>query len=115
VEAGEYTVSVIDSHNCMTVKPVQITEPEPLTVNETVSPVQCGQNGGSITINPSGGTPAYNINWSHPGFEGTEQTNLPQGTYVVSIADANGCTVDANMIVYTVGNIDVDINEINTI
>ncbi|MEA3448702.1 MAG: gliding motility-associated C-terminal domain-containing protein, partial [Bacteroidota bacterium] len=115
VEAGEYTVSVIDYHNCMTVKSVQITEPEPLTVNETVSHVQCGQNGGSITLNPSGGTPAYNINWSHPGFEGTEQTNLPQGTYVVSIQDANGCTVNANMIVYTVGNIDVNINEINSI
>jgi hypothetical protein len=48
-----------------------------------------GDNNGSIAVNVSGGTPGYvyTINSSSGLF-----TGLPQGTYVVTTTDANGCS-----------------------
>ncbi len=63
------------------------------TVNasSTVTSPQCGQSNGSINLTPSGGTNPYTFIWS--GGQTTEDiSNIPPGTYTVTITDSHGCT-----------------------
>ncbi|WP_396600972.1 HYR domain-containing protein [Algibacter sp. R77976] len=62
-----------------------------LTGSET--DISCeGDNNGSISIDPSGGTLPYTYLWSNS--ETTKDlTNLSAGSYTVTVTDANGCTI----------------------
>lgn len=46
--------------------------------------------GGSCTALPKNGTPPFSFNWSNGGTSKTI-TNLSEGTYSVTVTDANGC------------------------
>lgn len=49
---------------------------------------------GSIEVNVSGGTPPYMID-----FMDLDPTQVAAGSYDIAITDANGCTVDVNILV----------------
>ncbi len=90
--AGSYTVTVTDADNCTATATVEITQPPALTVTVSTMGISGpGNNDGSATANPSGGTGSYTYIW---GNGQTTQTisNLPPGTYMVTVTDANGCT-----------------------
>lgn len=70
-----------------------------------------GTGSGSIAISVSGGNGPYSFDWSRNGqpFATTEDLdNLFQGVYVLTITDADGCTITS--IPIPVGNL-VDANE----
>jgi len=97
--AGDYFLTVTDSHGCVAVASTTISEAFVLTGNITSTDVSTwGNNDGSATGNPSGGTPSYSYAWeddSNPGsIISTNQTidNLYAGVYNLTITDANGCT-----------------------
>ncbi|WP_461305114.1 Ig-like domain-containing protein, partial [Aureisphaera sp.] len=97
--AGTYTVSVtIDGTVCLPVEEtIIITEPQnPLSVSASATDESGPTTGdGTATASPSGGTPPYTYSWS-PGGETTQTiTGLSQGTYTVTVTDANGCTAMA--------------------
>jgi|GEM_PF-1331868 len=112
--AGVYTVSVtIDGTLCQPVQQsVTITEPSS-SVNVTATATdETGPttNDGTATANPSGGTPPYTFLWS-PGGQTTQTiTGLDQGTYTVTVTDANGCTATANAVVNEGSCRDLDAN-----
>jgi gliding motility-associated-like protein len=89
---GTYIVMATDGNLCVTSQTVSITQATSLTANQAVSDVKCnGGNTGSITLIPSGGTPAYTFTWSPPGLTGAGTgtvTGLTTGTYAVIIGDA---------------------------
>ena len=59
----------------------------------------CGGMGlGSITVYPSGGDTAYSYKWSN-GPTTNPITNLPNGSYTVTVTDAAGCTATAYYII----------------
>lgn len=96
--AGVYTVTVSDNHACFPLNSpleITITEPEPVSVIETIQMVSChGGNNGSISLNPSGANEQFNFTWEGPGgFYATTQniTSLIEGAYSVSINPTNGC------------------------
>lgn len=98
LSAGNYYVTVTDSNNCAETGSASINQPSVLTGNITHIDVSTwGNNDGSATANPSGGTPAYSYVWENADDPGniisTDQTadNLYAGTYNLSITDANGC------------------------
>ncbi|MCB9315720.1 MAG: HYR domain-containing protein, partial [Lewinellaceae bacterium] len=67
------------------------------TVTATVTNVKChGESTGSIDITPMGGTPPFTYNWAGPDVSTLlqDQTNLPAGTYHVTVTDVKGCTVE---------------------
>lgn len=102
IPAGNHDVVVFQDGNplCSDTISFSVGQPNPLTVNVTdlIQPVCGGGNNGEITVEVLGGTIDYQIEWvnqagSTIGF-GTMQSNLIEGDYLVSIEDANNCTVD---------------------
>jgi len=91
LSAGNYTVTVQDASNCRTMQTVTITEPAALSVTATTTPGTCQYASGSATANVSGGTANYIYSWSTGGTNATE-SDLPAGTYFVTVTDANGCS-----------------------
>jgi len=98
---GTYTCLVTDNNGCTTSSTVQITQPNPLTINtNTLIHVLCnGGNNGQINTSVSGGTPVYNISWASsssvtPG-NNPIGSNLPAGTYTLTVTDNNGCSTSS--------------------
>ncbi|MGC9331590.1 MAG: hypothetical protein ACP5DZ_06920, partial [Bacteroidales bacterium] len=102
--AENYYLTVTDSHGCVAVASTTIGEAFVLTGNITSTDVSTwGNNDGSATANPSGGTPSYSYEWeddNNPGtIISTNQTinNLYAGTYNLTITDDNGCTWEGSV------------------
>ncbi|TNF47685.1 MAG: T9SS type B sorting domain-containing protein [Bacteroidetes bacterium] len=112
--AGSYQVSVIDANGCQMYTGAIITEPLPVQAISAISDKNCfgTVNDGSILVTASGGVPGYNVSWSGTSSgspAGIEISNvggtytisgLSEGTYNVTITDANNCP---RMYSYTVG------------
>lgn len=131
VPAGAYGVLVTDSFNCFLFEFNTLTDNPPLVVTVgAVVDVDCNSSAsGSIQLTVTGGVPAYTFNWSDPMATGQNPSNLPAGTYTVTVTDQNNCTDVASATIneptaisasvfnvtnvscngYTDGGIDVDI------
>lgn len=93
---GTYNVTVTDSHNCTADASATVTEPPVLLLNPVVSSLWCAQfNDASVSVNPSGGTPAYTISWSNAAGNVSSITNLGPGVYSVTVTDQNNCVADS--------------------
>ena len=93
--AGTYTVTVSDDNLCTQTGSIDIDEPAPIVVVETITDITCnGDGNGSISIVVNGGTPAYLFSWTGPGgFTSNSQniSNLEGGDYNLTLTDANLC------------------------
>ncbi|HRE73037.1 MAG TPA: PKD domain-containing protein, partial [Flavobacteriales bacterium] len=102
---GPYQVTVTNNFGCTATVSASMTQPTAITANGTPTAVSCnGGTNGSILVTASGGTPGYNVSWTGPaagnpaGVEIAASggnyniTGLAQGTYTVTITDANNCT-----------------------
>lgn len=91
LEPGLYNVLIVDANDCFFETAAEITEPDPLdTELITVDPTCAGAANGAITLNVSGGTPPYTINWDN-GQVGPSLSGLPAGSYTATITDDAGC------------------------
>ena len=98
--AGTYWVKVTANGGCITYDTIVITQPSsPLTAITTQSNATCyGANDGFSSVIPAGGTGPYTATWnSIPQQNGLTATNLPGGTYVVTVTDNNGCITTQNV------------------
>jgi len=92
--AGTYIVTVTDANLCSVSSPVTISEPAAaLSILTSQINVKCfGDNTGSATATPSGGTGVYTYSWnSTPVQSAATAINLPFGVYTVTVTDANSC------------------------
>jgi len=104
--AGTYDLLVTDGNGCTALASQAITEPAPLDAAIQLSdfggsPVSCAGNDGSITLNVTGGTLAYEFNWTGPDGFGSQQADvnaLGAGSYELIISDANGCALDTTIV-----------------
>ncbi len=92
LSAGWHTVTITDWKGCNIVDSVFIDQPEtPLTIDTTLTHIPCfGMEYGSIEVQLSGAAPPYSIEWSS-GQTYQNLTNIPAGTYTISVTDANDC------------------------
>ena len=89
--AGNYSVLVTDSNNCIANGSVTITEPAPFSFGYAVSNAYCnGINNGSATVTVGGGNGSYLLNWSN-GDQGFSADSLGAGYVLVQVTDALNC------------------------
>ncbi|WP_276134909.1 T9SS type B sorting domain-containing protein [Polluticoccus soli] len=96
---GTYTVTVTDAHGCTKTASATITQPTPLTATTTKTDATCfsGANGTATAV-PTGGVGPYTYSWNTTPVQTTvTATGLANGTYIVTVTDANGCTTTANV------------------
>lgn len=91
VPAGDYYAIIQDNNGCMLVDEVIVNEPAPWTVIATSTDETCAGNDGSASISVSGGVTPYSYDWSNGGSNNSIN-NLSEGTYMVTVTDAEGCT-----------------------
>ena len=93
--AGEYSLSVTDSWNCISQSTFTLTEPSTsLELTALATNVNCNNAGdGFVDLTVSGGTPPYEYLWSN-GAVTQDISSLTPGNYSVTVTDANGCTAE---------------------
>nr|MBP7463310.1 gliding motility-associated C-terminal domain-containing protein [Bacteroidales bacterium] len=106
--AGTYQVTITDNNSCSIVRSVTLTQPTQLDAVVSVSSnyngqqISCaGENDGSAIAIPSNGTSPYTYQWDASAGNQTSQTasNLTAGTYLVTISDINGCSIQRSVVV----------------
>lgn len=101
VPAGPYSVIVTDAVGCTIEVNALVDEPGILEVFLTGLPTSVSCNGGSdgdasLTVN--GGIPGYSFDWSDNTFDGQQEpSNMPAGSYTVTVTDLNGCTATTSL------------------
>lgn len=58
----------------------------------------CGSSNGSITVNPVGGFASYLYAWSSVTDTTATISNITDGTYIVTVTDAEGCTATLSIL-----------------
>lgn len=101
--SGSYTLNLIDANGCSLEKTLVLEEPDPLDIvcflGQDVSAP--GGMDGSFIVDIIGGTANYSITYDNGnGTSGTLNdatagantiSDLPSGTYTITVIDANGC------------------------
>lgn len=103
--AGTYNVTVTDSQGCEFTASYTLQQPDPLEVElvGTVDVLCNGDQTGLATVTSTGGCAPYFYSWSHDPILNTPvATNLPSGTFEVSVSDVNGC-VSADAVTIEIG------------
>ncbi|MFZ2906480.1 MAG: PKD-like domain-containing protein [Cyclobacteriaceae bacterium] len=104
LSAGTYTVTVRDANGCFVVTPtIMVTSPTLLTASGTVTSnyngrqITCnGASDGVITVSSAGGVPAYayllnEIPGNTTGAASGVFSNVPAGSYTITVTDLNAC------------------------
>ncbi len=99
LEAGTYTLAVMDLIGCEDTLTITIEEPDaPLTVDIDQVNVACYDAGnGSITATPSGGYAPYTYLWWETNTTDDNLQNLTPGTYNLSVMDSGECVVNTSI------------------
>jgi len=95
LSTGTYSVTATDAHGCALTAQATVVQPTALASDIKAEDVAC--NGGStaeISVDVTGGTSPYSFHWNI-GANTPQITNLPMGTYTLSITDAHGCSLTA--------------------
>ncbi len=94
LEAGTYRVTVTDANNC--IKTAQFTVKESISLFTNVSinnPLCFGSTDGFVAVSVAGGSIPYSYSWSTtPPQSGAIATNLGEGSYTLTVSDANNCS-----------------------
>ncbi|MEM9917173.1 MAG: gliding motility-associated C-terminal domain-containing protein [Bacteroidota bacterium] len=95
---GTHTAEVTDANGCTTSIPVNIGQPNELTLAPgAIDDAECfGTATGTASVVAGGGTPNYTYAWSN-GMSGDQVTGLTFGTYIITVTDENGCTEEVSL------------------
>ena len=98
VAPGVYQVEVADAEGCRRISPFYTVLPgDTVTVGvATQAPTPSGSDG-QISLTPGGGTAPYQYIWSDAATDSV-RTELPAGTYQVTVTDAAGCTTTVEIL-----------------
>lgn len=107
LQAGQYTLHVIDANGCDLFDTINLVSPDPLTIS-LIGPtltngfhIPCaGMMSGTIDASISGGTPFFVYDWSGPAgatYPTEDLAGLGAGQYILSVTDTNGCKALADI------------------
>ncbi len=109
---GNYTVNVVDANGCSVQGAGEVNGPLAILANAVTTASSCSNVAdGSVNLTVSGGAPGFTYQWT-PGNASTEDlSNVPFGSYTVTITDATGCTLQQTFAVGTLVEIQADAGE----
>ena len=90
--SGGYNVTITDANSCQVTTTFAVNDAggPNAGISSTTNNTCNGASDGSATVTANGGTPPYIYRWND-GSSATTIDNLSQGTYTVTVTDANGC------------------------
>ena len=93
LNAGEYSLTVVDANNCISIDTVLVTQPDSLYVTDVeITNINCyNKETGQIIVTAIGGTREYNYVWDNTISIDSIANNLKAGQYILQITDANNC------------------------
>ncbi|MBL4577320.1 MAG: SprB repeat-containing protein, partial [Flavobacteriales bacterium] len=93
LDAGIYTVTIVDTNGCIASTTTTINEPAPIVFNPASTAPTCFSDcNGTVGVTVTGGTPAYQYLWNDPVAQTNATANgLCAGTYIGIITDSNNC------------------------
>ena len=91
VPAGTYSVVVTDENGCTFEEEFVVDEPDPIDAEAELTPENCFQEDGTITLDLSGGTGGYELSATSGDVFGHSIINLSEGPVTVTVEDQNGC------------------------
>ena len=91
LSAGDYSLTLTDATDSMSISEITIIEPAvlQLTITKTDATGATVADG-TATPTLTGGTPPYEFRWNN-GSTDSLQTDLLPGTYALAVEDASGC------------------------
>ena len=101
ITAGTYSVTITDLNGCQVTKVITLTQPQAVKTKLTPFHITCqsaGFDNGSIDLLMTGGIAPYIYIWSN-GATTRDLTGLTQGSYKVTVTDANGCVIADSTII----------------
>jgi len=112
LEAGTYGLTVTDHNGCTGSQTYTVDEPNfPLIINANITDASSTvATNGAIDITITGGTSPYVYEWSNGSSE-ADLTNLTPGAYLVTVTDANNCSLATTFVVNVSSGIDAILND----
>jgi hypothetical protein len=92
LKAGLYKVTVTDAGGCSSSINISVFK-KTFTVNSEITQPLCAGDSGAVTLTPVDGVSPYTYTWSN-GDQDNSISGVSDGTYSVTITDANGCSIN---------------------
>lgn len=103
--SGTYYIKATTSAGCVDIEPVTVTVASALSaVTLSANAQPCGNTAtGTATVTTTGGAPTFTYTWTRNGSAyvatpANAPTNLLPGTYIVTVTDACGTTIQSNSV-----------------
>ncbi len=114
ITPGEYKVVVYETNNpsCFLEETFFITEPDPITINASITPITCtDDDNAAIEVLVTGGSAPFSFEWADDPFAlSNERNDLAEGTYEVTVSDDNSCSATASLTIVNPSPLEVTFN-----
>lgn len=95
--SGSYAVTITNEIGCKDTVLVEIEEPRQLISVPVVENVSCfGDSNGTVSANPSGGTPPFVYQWSVSPLTDSTIIDLSPGPVSLTVTDSEGCMTNVS-------------------
>jgi gliding motility-associated-like protein len=92
-------IIIKDNNGCQYSDTINLIQPELLKIELNLSPDTCSLNKGYADVIVSGGVPNYSYSWSNGSIDFFSD-NLSEGSYDVTVIDANKCDYSESFEIY---------------
>jgi len=94
IGAGLYTLTITDASGCQFSEDIDVSTLPGMNISLDGSTNEvCSFDNGSIDISVTGGSGSYGYSWDN-GSTTEDLSNIGAGSYMLTVTDANGCSVN---------------------
>jgi hypothetical protein len=109
--AGTYTVTV-SSGTCTATASAVVNATGAISIAPSATNATCGSSNGSAAVTVTAGTGPFSYLWSN-GITNASLTNLPAGSYTVTVTASGNCTASGTATVSQTGSVTANVSSTN--